>query len=187
MDNEVLFNRIIRLFEEEVIRKWNDGILSQMITNATAYTTSVLDGTLVNPDNGIACIAAASVINGLNFNADTVIMHPSDVVAMMFTQDADGNWRLVPYLQNGQINGMRLVASNKVTQGNALVGDSSLYYEEHSAYMLRFGTYNDQFIQNEKSAVGEVFSLLQIAAINEPGWMYIDLDAVKASLTEVVS
>lgn len=187
LDNDVLFNRIIRLFEEEVIRKWNDGILSQMITNATAYTTSVLDGTLVNPDNGIAAIAAASVINGLNFTADTVVMHPSDVVAMMFTQDADGNWRLVPYLQNGQINGMRLVASNKVTQGNALVGDSSLYYEEHSAYMLRFGTYNDQFITNEKSAIGEVFSLLQIAAINEPGWMYIDLDAVKASLTEVVS
>lgn len=187
MDNERLFAAILAMFEEEVIREWQDGLLAQMITNATAYVSSALDGTLVNPDNGIAAIAAASVISGLNYNPDTVVMHPSDVVALMFTQDVDGNWRLVPYLQNGTINGMRLVSTNKMTQGDALIGDSSTYKEEHSSFMLRFGTYNDQFITNEKTAVGEVFSLLSIAAIDEVSWMYIDLDAVKASLTEVVS
>lgn len=187
MDNDRLFAEIVRMFEEEVIRDWQDGLLAQMITNATAYTSSSLDGTLVNPDNGIAAIAAASAINSLNYNADTVVMHPADVVALMFTQDADGNWRLVPYLQNGTINGMRLVSTNKMTQGDALIGDSSTYREEHSNYILRFGYYNDQFITNEKTAIGEVFSLLSIAAIDEVSWMYIDLDAVKASLTEVQS
>lgn len=182
IDNERLFSEIIAMFEEEVIRKWNDGIVDQIIANATAYTTSVLDGTLVKPDNGIAAIAAASVINGLNFNANTVIMHPSDVVATMFTQDTEGNWRLIPYLMNGQINGMNLIQSNSIDQGNALIGDSTVYREWHSAYMLRFGWYNDQFIKNEKTAVGEIFSILQIAEINLPAWMYIDLDAVKASL-----
>lgn len=183
MDNERLFAEIVRLFEEQVVRAWQDGILAQMITNATAYTSSTLDGTLVNPDNGIAAIAAASSINSLNYNANTVIMHPADVVALMFTQDADGNWRLVPYLQNGTINGMRLVSTNKMTQGDALIGDSSTYREEHSNFILRFGYYNDQFITNEKTAIGEVFSLLSIAALDEVSWMYIDLDAVKASLT----
>lgn len=186
MDNDRLFSDIITLFEEEVIRKWNDGIVDQIITNAIAYTTSVLDGTLVKPDNGIAAIASASVINALNFNANTVIMHPADVVATMFTQDTEGNWRLVPFLMNNTINGMRLIQSNSIDQGNALIGDSTVYREWHSAYMLRFGYYNDQFIKNMKSAVGEVFSLLQIAEINLPAWMYIDLDAVKASL-EVVA
>ena len=187
MDNDMLFAEILRLFEAEVIRKWQDGIIAQIITNATAYTTSVLDGTLINPDNGIAAIASASVIAGLNFTPDTVIMHPSDATALMFTQDSDGNWRLVPYLQNGKINGMNLVLSNKITQGNALIGDSSVYREVHSNFMLRFGYYNDQFIKNMKSAVGEVFSLLRIAEIDKTAWMYIDLDAVKASLTVEVA
>jgi hypothetical protein len=183
MDNERLFSAIVTMFEDQVIREWQDGLLEQIRTNATAYTTSTLDGTLPNPDNGIAAVAAASSISALNYMPDTVIMHPSDVVAMMFTQDADGNWRLVPYLQNGTINGMRLVSSNKMEQGAALIGDSSTYREEHSGFMLRFGNYNDQFIRNEKSAIGEVFSILSIAALDEVSWMEIDLEAVKASLT----
>lgn len=185
MDNERLYNDIVAMFEDDVIRDWQDGLLAQMITNALPYTSSTLDGTLPRPDNGICAIAAASVIDAMNFNADTTVMHPSDVIATMFTQDSEGNWRLVPYLQNGSINGMRLVQSNKVIEGNALIGDSSTYREEHSSFILRFGMYNDQFITNEKSAIGEVFSLLRIAQIDIPSWMYIDLDAVKLSLTEV--
>lgn len=183
MDNDRLFGEILAMFEEEVIREWQDGLLTTITTNAVAYTTSALDGTLVNPDNGICAVAAASVIDGMNYNADTVVMNPADIVATMFTQDVDGNWRLVPYLQNGQINGMTLISSNKITQGFALIGDSSTYREQHSAFILRFGTYNTQFIDNEKSAIGEVFSLLYIAQLDLPSWMYIDLAAVQASLT----
>jgi hypothetical protein len=118
----------------------------------------------------------------MNFNADTVLMHPSDIVTTMFTQDTEGNSRLLPYMQNGAINGMRVVSSNAITQGTAIVMDSSVYREWHSDFILRFGTYNDQFIKNEKSAIGEVFSILRIAVNNLPGVMAIDLDAVKASL-----
>ena len=182
MDNDRLFAEILRLFEDQVIRTWQNGIITQMIANATAYTTSVLNGTLVTADNGIAAVAASSVIAGMNFNPDTVIMHPSDYVAAMFTQNSEGTWQIVPWLMNGKINGMNVILSNAVTQGNALIGDSSTYYEWHSSFILRFGMYNDQFIKNEKSAIGEVFSLLTIAAIHEPSWMYINLAAVKASL-----
>lgn len=185
MDNERLYNEIVNMFEMDVIRAWQDGILSQIETNAVAYTSSTLDATLPRPDNGVCAIAAASVINAMNYNADTVIMHPSDVIATMFTQDVDGNWRLVPYLQNGTINGMRLIQSNKVTEGNALIGDSSTYREEHSNFIFRVGMYNDQFIKNEMSAIGEVFSLLSIAQRDLASWMYIDLAAVKLSLTAI--
>lgn len=183
MDNDRLFIEILSMFEDDVIRAWQAGLLSTMETNAVAYTTSSLDGTLVNPDNGIAAIAAASVIDGMNYNADTVVMNPADIVATMFTQDADGNWRLVPYLIDSKINGMNLIGANQIDQGFALIGDSSTYRELHSAFILRFGHYNDQFITNEKTAIGEVFSLLYIAQLDLPSWMYIDLDAVKASLT----
>lgn len=182
MDNSLLFDEIVRMFELDVIRAWNNGLLEQIIDNAVAYTTSVLDGTLVNPDNVAVAVAASSVINAMNFNANTVIMHPSDVVATMFQQDLDGNYRMIPFVQNGQINGMSLTATNGIDQGKALIGDSTVYQEKHSAFILRFGTYNDQFISNEKTAIGEVFSLLSIAEIDLPAWMYVDLETVKASL-----
>ena len=130
----------------------------------------------------IIIIACQSVINGMNFNADVVLMHPSDIVTTMFTQDTEGNSRLLPYMQNGQINGMRVVSSNAITLGTAVVMDSSVYREMHSDFILRFGTYNDQFIKNQKSAVGEVFSILRIAKNNMPGVMAVTLSTVRAAL-----
>jgi len=141
-----------------------------------------MDDTLVIPDNGLAVIALQSVINGMNFNADVAIMHPSDIVTTMFTQDTDGNSRLLPYMQNGQINGLRVFANNGVTLGTVVVMDSSIYKEIHSGFILRFGTYNDQFIKNEKSAIGEVFSILRVAKNNLPGAMSASLATVKAAL-----
>lgn len=182
MDNDMLFAEILNMFEEKTIRAWQNGLIGTIITNAVAYTTSVMDDTLVIPDNGLAVIAASSVINGMNFNANTTIMHPSDIVTTMFTQDADGNSRLLPYMQNGTINGMKVFASNQITLGNAIVLDASIYRELHSGFILRFGTYSDQFIKNEKSAIGEVFSILRVAKNDLPGAMYISLAAVKAAL-----
>jgi hypothetical protein len=182
MDNEMLYNEILMMFEEKVVRFWNNGLIGTIVSNGTAYTTSVMDDTLVIPDNGLAVIACQSVINGMNFNADTVLMHPSDIVTTMFTQDTEGNSRLLPYMQNGQINGMRVVSSNAITLGTAVVMDSSIYREMHSDFILRFGTYNDQFIKNQKSAVGEVFSILRVAKNNLPGAMAFSLATVRAAL-----
>lgn len=182
-DNTRLASEIIRMFEMDVIREWQDGILSQMVTNATAYTTSALDGTLVTPDNGSAVIAAQSIIQQLHYNPTHVFMNPGDVVANMFTQDVNGNWQLKPYMVNGTINGMQVISSTKIAQGEALIIDASIYDEEHSDFIFRLGQYNDQFITNEYTAIGEVFSLLKIAQLDLVGAMYIDLDAVKISLT----
>ena len=182
MDNEMLYSEILAMFEEKVVRFWNNGLIGTIVSNGTAYTTSVMDDTLVIPDNGLAVIACQSVINGMNFNADVVLMHPSDIVTTMFTQDTEGNSRLLPYMQNGQINGMRVVSSNAITLGTAIVMDSSVYREVHSDFILRFGTYNDQFIKNQKSAVGEVFSILRIAKNNLPGVMAVTLSTVRAAL-----
>jgi hypothetical protein len=182
VDNELLYNEILMMFEEKVVRFWNNGLIGTIVSNGTAYTTSVMDDTLVIPDNGLAVIAAQSVINGMNFNADLVLMHPSDIVTTMFTQDTEGNSRLLPYMQNGSINGMRVVSSNAITLGTAIVMDSSIYREMHSEFILRFGTYNDQFIKNQKSAVGEVYSILRVAKNNLPGAMAFSLATVRAAL-----
>lgn len=187
MDYEMLFAEILRMFERDVIRAWQAGILASIIADATAYVASPLDGTFIAPDNGLAIVAAQSQLASLNFIADTVVMNPADVVATMFQQDLDGNLKNSPYINTttGTINGMRLFSSNLIDQGDALVGDSSTYLELHSDFILRTGQYNAQFIENEYTAIGEVFSLLSIAEIDKPGWIYMDLATVKEDLQQV--
>lgn len=189
MDNEMLFNEILRMFEDKVNRAWQDGIIATLITNAVAYTSSVFDGTFVKPDNALAVIAGQSVIQGMYFTPNVVIMNPSDIFTAMFTQDTEGRAELKPYIVNNNgsysINGMRVFSSYKIAQGTALIGDSSVYREWHSNYIFRVGTYDDQFITNEKTAIGEVFSLLRIANNEKPAWMVLDLDAVKEDITIV--
>lgn len=187
MDNEMLFAEIVRLFEDKVIRAWQDGIITTIQTNAVAYTSSVFDGTFVKADNALAVIAGQSVIQGMYFTPNVVIMNPSDIFTAMFTQDTEGRSELKPYIVNNNgsysINGMRVFSSYKIAQGTALIGDSSVYREWHSSFIFRVGTYGTQFIENKKTAIGEVFSLLRIANNEKPAWMVIDLDAVKADIT----
>lgn len=184
MDFMALFNEIVRLFEDEVIREWQDGLLEQIATNASPYVSSTLDATLVAPDNGLAVVAGQSQLQSLNYEPDVVIMNPADIVATLFQQDADGNLKLSPYINvtAGTINGMRLISTNKQAQGTALIGESRLYREIHSGYKLRTGQYNAQLIENEYTAIGEVFSILQIAERDLVGWLELDLDAVKTAL-----
>jgi len=190
IDFEMLFGEIVRLFEDKVIRAWQDGIIATIQTNAVAYTSSVLDGTFIVPDNALAVVAGQSVIQGMYFTPNVVIMNPSDIFATMFTQDAEGRPQIKPYIVNTNgsytINGMRVFASYKIAQGTALVGESGVYQEWHSEFIFRVGTYGTQFIENKKTAIGEVFSLLRIANNEKPAWMLLNLAAVKADL-EVVT
>lgn len=184
MDHMALFDAIVQMFEQKVIRAWQNGLIDIIETNAISYTSSTLDDTLIAPDNGLAVVAGQSSIQSLNYTPNTVIMNPADLVAVMFQQDANGNLKLSPYINvtAGTINGMRLFASNAITAGTALVGDSTVYREWHTGFIFRVGTYNDQFIRNLKTAIGEVFTILRVANIDKKAFMLLDLDAVKAAL-----
>ena len=184
MDFEALFREIVMMFEADVVREWQEGILAQIITNATSYVSSTLDGTLIAPDNGLAVVAVQSQLQALNYTPDTVIMNPDDLVATLFVQNADGDLKVSPYINTttGTINGMRLYQSNFIDVGTALVGQSNLYREIHSDFIMRTGQYADQLIENEYTAIGEVFSILRIAERDLTGWVEVDLDAVKTAL-----
>lgn len=184
MDFEALFREIVSMFEMDVVRVWQNGIVTEIMTNASAYVSSALDGTLISPDNGLAVIAGQSQLQSLNYQPDVTLMNPADLVATMFAQDTEGNLKLTPYINvaAGTINGMRLIQSNTITQGFAYVGESRLYRELHSDFIMRTGQYGNQLIENEYTAIGEVFSLLSIAERDLVGWVELDLDAVKTAL-----
>ena len=185
MDFEELFAEIVRMFERDVLTKWQEGIFTIVDTNATAYVGSVLDDTIPNPDNGLAIVAAGLQIESLNYNVTTVIMNPQDVASAVYTQDQNGNFSIKPYVDAaGNVigGGYRLIKSNKVPVGTAYVGDFGIYQEIHSGFIFRIGQYNAQFIENEYTGIGEVFSIVNAAPIDYKGIVKINLATVKAAL-----
>lgn len=184
MDFEALLDAIVDMFERDVITVWQDDLINIITTNATAYVSSSLDGTLVSPDNGLAIVAAAQQVKALGYTPNFVLMNPVDIDAAVYTQDADGNFQLKPYIDasGNRIAGITVIPSLKIDEGTALVGDFSIYKEIHSAFIMRRGQYGDQFIENEYTLVGEVFSVLNAAPASYTGVININLATVKAAL-----
>lgn len=184
MDFEELLVAVIDMLEREVVTKWQDGIITEMIANATSYVSSSLDGTLTLPDNALAAIATQLQMQSLNYYPDVVLMNPEDLAVTMFMQDDKGEILAKPYIDpvNNRLNGMRIITSNKITKGKFLIGEAGLYKEFHTDYIMRTGQYDDQLIRNEYTVIGEVFSLLAIAQLDLKGWIYGDLAAIKTAL-----
>lgn len=187
MDFEALLDAIVDMFERDVITAWQDDLINIITTNATAYVSSSLDDTLVSPDNGLAIVAAAQQVKALGYTPNFVLMNPVDIDAAVYTQDADGNFQLKPYIDasGNRIAGITVIPSLKIDEGTALVGDFSIYKEIHSAFIMRRGQYGDQFIENEYTLVGEVFSVLNAAPASYTGVIKINLATVKAALKKV--
>lgn len=189
MDFEALLDAIIDMLERDVITDWQDGLLEVIDANATAYLGSTLDDTLVNPDNGLAVIAVAQQIRNLGFTPNYAIMNPGDIDASVYTQDVNGNFSLKPYIDasGNKIGGITLIPSLKMDEGEALVGDFSIYKEVHSRVILRKGQYNAQFIENEYTMIGEVFSIMNAAPAEYPAIVKVNLATVKAALLKPVT
>lgn len=184
MDFEALLDAIIDMFERDVLTAWQDGIVDQIEANATAYVASSLDDTLPNPDNGLAIVAVMQQIKALGYTPNFAIMNPADIDAAVYTQDQNGNFSLKPYIDaaGNKIAGLTVIPTLKMAQGEALIGDFSIYKEIHTGFIFRRGQYNAQFIENEYTAVGEVFSILNAAPADYPAVVKVNLATVKAAL-----
>ena len=179
-DPERLYAKILSLFENRVIRDWQDLTLDWVIAQASPYVSSTLDETQRIPTVQAALSAMALQISGMLFNPDVTYMNPADIEAAKWTQNADGIFITPPVGNLG--TSLNVFASNSIPVGYALVGDSSTIKEEHSNFILKIGLINDQLIHNEETAVGEIFQLLYQNEFFDGSWIYSSLDVVKEAL-----
>ena len=180
IDFEQLTLDIIDMFENEILRAYNAGLLADIVAWAPAYVSSALDGTLVKPTilNVVNAGKLAVAVN--NYNADTLVINPADYAGVQNMQNADGDPIFVP--DSALFPGLRVFVTNNITQGTVLVGEGNIVKEQHGAFILRSGTYGNQFIENEKTIVGELFSVIKLPTESKKGWCKLDVDTVLAAL-----
>ncbi|GEM_PF-1586538 len=183
MDFESLFNAIIDLFERDLLLDWQNILLQTIISTAPAYVSTSLDGTIPFPNIYTAIGAGILSIQNMEFNPNVIWMNQADVWAMNLSQDSTGQVIIPPIMVgNNQIAGLRLYSSSRIDQGYALIGESDTWREEHTDFISRIGLINEQLIHNEKTIVGEVFSLMYQSVRDQGSWIYLDISAVMAAL-----
>lgn len=182
MDMEQLLLQIVDMFEQQVIRAWNAGVQTDILAWAPAYTTTGLDGFFKAP--GIAQVIQAGKlhVSDANYMADMVMINPVDAAKAMIHQNDSGDITYLP--EAVAFGGLTPFVSNNVTAGTIVVGTSNIIKEQHSNFIVRRGVYGDQFIENEETIVGEVFSNLKLPTISKNSWVKLDIATVKSALTE---
>lgn len=183
MDFDQLFLDIVNMFEQNVIRLWNDGVQADILAWANSYTTTSLDDFFVAP--GVAEVIAAGKlqVSDNNYDADIVMLNPADAAKAMIHQNNDGDITYIP--EAVAFSGLTPFISNKITAGTILVGTTGIIQEQHTNFILRRGVYGDQLIDNEETIIGEVYSNLKLTTRSKVGWVKLSVPTVLESLTKV--
>lgn len=180
IDFEQLVLDIIDMFESKVLRAYNDGLLADILAWAPAYAGTALDLTIVKPTVMNVVNAGKLQLQANEYNADILIINPSDYAETQNMQNVNGDPIFIP--DNVLFPGLRLFVTNKIAAGTALLGEGGIVKEQHSNYILRQGVYGNQFIENEKTIVGEIFSVMKLPTESKKGWVKLVIGTVKEAL-----
>ena len=182
-DFDQLFLQIIDMFGDQVIREWNKGVQADIVAWAPAYTSTGLDGYFVAPGVAEVIKAGKLHVSNANYDADMVMINPVDAAKAMIHQTTAGE---ITYLPEAiAFDGLTPFISTHVPAGTILVGTSNIVKEQHSNFIARRGVYGDQFIENEETIIGEVFSLLKLPTESKKGWVKLTVATALTALTKV--
>ena len=92
--------QIQRLFNDKVWRDYEKLLTEDLLSNATAYTTTVLDDTIAAPTDFDAIVASVLQLESLEYRPDVLIINPADKWKLALTQANNGTF-ILPYIQNG--------------------------------------------------------------------------------------
>lgn len=186
-DTPRIATAVRRLFEQNVMRKYDDQVYADLIGVAPGYTLTALNDQIANADTYAAIGAAITQVMSLNGLPDLIALNPADKWKMRLTKGTDGQYVLPPFkLGENTYDGMNVVLSNKVAPGYFLVGESKTYkVDEYKAYSLRVGWNADDFSKNQYSAVGEIRFHSYIATNDLVAWCYASFATVLAAIEKV--
>jgi hypothetical protein len=180
IDFEQLMIDIVNMFERDVLTAWQDGVLAAITSYATVYAGSGLDGKVVMPTVYSVIGALKLQAQAANYEPDVVLLNPADAAEAIYLQDANGQQQFIP--SDLQFGGLMPFLSNKVTAGTVIVGTKATIQEQHGAFIIRKGVSGTQFIENESTVVGEVFSIAKLPTASKASWVSGNIATVKAAL-----
>lgn len=183
-DTPRIATAVRRLFQENVMRKYDDQVWADIIAVAPGYTSTALDDQVDDADDYAAIGAAFCQLENLNAYPDTICINPSDKWRMKLIKGNDGHYVTPPFtVGDREFDGVRVVVSNKVAPGHFLVAEMSKYKVDiYKSFSLRVGWQNDDLVKNQFTIVGEIRFHSYVATNDLVAFCYADFATVKAAI-----
>lgn len=156
---EELQERLLLLFDEQLLS--GDGLGQNLVgieTNATPFAAGALADTIELPNNFDVLRVAINQVTLNNFDANTILMNPSDVASMDLTRAIDGHYIMPPFASaDGTIiRGIRIVENNGVGIDDFVVGDFNRFKVKiREDLNINYGHSGDDFERNLLTALCE--------------------------------
>jgi hypothetical protein len=179
-----VWTSIQRLFRDKVYRDFENALTADLLTNATQYISTPLDGTMDSPTDLDAIVAAICQLEQLNFQPDTLILNPSDKWKIALSRTTDGAF-IFPYIAQGgqfKILFLNVITTNRVAPGEFIAGESGIWKIEEEPPRLRTALVNDDAIHNRMTIIGEIFYLSYVPSNNAGGFIHASFADVKEAL-----
>jgi HK97 family phage major capsid protein len=165
--------------------------LTGILANAVAFTPGSFATGQVNqvvaPINADVLRVAINQISVSLFQANYIVMHPSDVTAMDLDKSIDGHYVLPPFSTsaNTVIKGIQVIANTGVTEGDYLVGDFSkagVRFREGLTFDV--GYENDDFTKNFVTILAEARLVQRVKSNHYPAFVKGDFAVDKAAIAK---
>lgn len=184
MDPEQLAERLIALADDKLQRDYEDKLSSEISTNAASYTTTALDDTIAAPNNFDAIAAGALTLSSLNFRPEVLVLNPADAYAMMVEKDNTGRYLLPVVTNGGQLNilGLEVIISGGVDAGKFVLAEYGAFQVREGEAIIRSGLNEDDFVNNRRTFVLEVFTLFFLPSNYEGAILEGDFATIKEAL-----
>lgn len=175
-----LATAVRRMLQNDVLRAFDDAIQAALIAVARPYEIVGLDAQVSFATLFDAMGALLAQVGFYNFIPNTLAINPVTSWLSMMGKDVNGAYLNPPFMS--RLNNL-LVEANKVAVGYGLAGDLSQFKVDiYKDFTLRVGWYNDQFIKNEFSIIGELRYHSYISDSRKKAIVYDVLADVQATI-----
>ncbi|MDR1347357.1 MAG: phage major capsid protein [Prevotellaceae bacterium] len=185
MESEIrnLLERDLMLVVDQKLLTGNGGAVEPkgLITGASAYAGTNLDGTITTPTNPDAIRAAILQMRLLNFKPNVVLLNPSDVAAIDLIKTTDGHYIKVE--TDAIMQNVRVIETNEVDAGNFLLIDTAKWFVRILEGLdIQFGFENDDFSKNLVTVIAELRLHSYQYSVDAGSVVYDEFDTVKTAL-----
>ena len=165
--------------------------LTGILANATAFAPGSFATGQVNqvitPINADVLRVAINQISVALFEANYIVMNPSDVAAMDLAKGSDGHYILPPFSTNANtvVKGIPVIANTGVTEGDYLVGDFSkagVRFREGLSFDI--GYENDDFTKNFVTILAEARLVQRVKSNHYGAFVKGDFAVDKAAIAK---
>lgn len=181
MDYPSLVSLIKRLMQVDLRRKIASVIMTDLITQASPYSITTMNGQVDSADNFAAIAAAVVQLQSLGYTPNVLALNPVDAMVMRLGKASDGQYIIPPFDFNGQsIEFGNIYVHPDVPAGNFFIGDGSVYQVDfRGGVQVKIGYVNDDLIKNQYTVVVEQFFYNNISTARKAGLIYANFGAVK--------